>query len=154
MSWLNLNIEELFHDPLVLGFVNRNGLTMKYNEGAILIYNSKILIKFYEELGGFYADFYDLVKLQWSRDLDNFFIMDNPGISAKEIFSKKLALIKENGKLSKFTIAACYAKLEVIELFMCEILTGNFSNYQEMFQPISIESQLMEIKRLTSGRGE
>ncbi len=54
----------------------------------VCIYNANILIRVYEELGYLHLDFYDVLNLKWSRDLDHVAISKNviPLSEAKKIY--------------------------------------------------------------------
>jgi len=147
MNWLNKNISELLEFKEIQLFLSQNNLQYKIDNDILCIYNANILIRVYEELGYLHLDFYDVLNLKWSRDLDHVAISKNV-IPLSE--AKKIYFIFENKfypeySLSKKSIVSCLTRFNLIDRYMKDLLCGATDKYISNFEEITPNEHLKEI---------
>src|SRR5262245_49557405 len=69
--WINSDSYLLLKNAEAVSFAQTNDLKTFGNIEGAHFFNKSILIKIYEERQYLHADYYDLEKLRWGRELEN-----------------------------------------------------------------------------------
>ena len=149
MSWINSKSGLLIRTEEAKSFQQKNDLFLSSSQEGAMFFNSKVLIKIYEERDYVHADYYALQAQLFGRELQG------------EILTVKLPVLDDRKKLfvrfsatedvlSGSSMQRFRFLLYVIDVYMQDFLKGDLSKVSQYMQPFT-DDQVAEIKKVIKG---